>query len=461
MLLRPFGIFLALACQLGAAQTQPPTAAKPPAQLTAAQDHQRLLDLLHISALRPGVSSSPTAPNPANYDEAKANPYPSLPNPLALNDGSPVTTPQMWWTERRPQLIEFFDREIYGRVPSETPAVDWRVVSITRSRIGGIATLTKHLIGRVDNASYPLIQVNIEASLSTPADAPGPVPVMLELTFDNYPLPANRPPPPPPKPEPGPNWKQQVLAKGWGYALLYPTTVQADNGAGLTQGIIGLCNHGQPRGLDQWGAIRAWAWGASRLLDYLQTDTSVDARHVGIDGHSRFGKTALVAMAYDSRFAVAYVNSSGAGGAAPARRHYGEQIENVAAAGEYHWMAGNYLKYAGPLTPGDLPVDADELIALCAPRPVFLGGGTTAGGDGWADVRGSFLAEVAAGPVYRLLGARGLETTSFPPVGVALIRGDLGFRQHSGGHTPAPDWPTFITFASRFLVPAAATAQGD
>jgi hypothetical protein len=197
-------------------------------------------------------------------------------------------------------------------------------------------------------------------------------------------------------------------------------------------------------------------------MDYLATDPAVDARHVAVSGHSRFGKTALVAMAYDSRFAVAYINSSGAGGANLARRHYGEQLENIAGTGEYHWMAGNYLKFAEhspkEITPADLPVDSHELIALCAPRPVFIGGGTTEGGDGWADVRGTFLAEVAASPVYKLLGARGLAdehgpTATFPPVGTPLIAGDLGFRQHPGGHTPIPDYPTFLTFAARYLDP--------
>jgi hypothetical protein len=290
----------------------------------------------------------------------------------------------------------------------------------------------------------------MEVSLTMPANAHGPAPVVLEITFENYPRPAGRPQAPAP-PEALPTWKQQVLARGWGYALFYPTTLQADNGAGLTQGVIGLANHGQPRKLDDWGAIRAWAWGTSRILDYFATDKAVDAKHVAVSGHSRFGKTALVAMAYEPRFAVAYVNSSGAGGATLERRQYGERLENVAGTGEYHWMAGNYLKYAGTLTPADLPVDSHELIALCAPRPVFLGGGTNEGGDGWADVPGSFLAEVAAGPVYRLLGAKDLGTTQYPAVGIALIGGDLGFRQHSGGHTPIPDYPFFLDFAAKYL----------
>ena len=444
----------------------PALAQTAPVQLSAAEDRQRLLDLLHITSLRPGVSQNPKSPNPVNYDESKANPWPNLPNPLVLNNGKPVKTAKVWQTQRRPQLVELFDREVFGRVPANVPTVRWQVVSTTPGSDGGIATITKKLIGHVDNSGYPAITVNIEASLTLPADAPKPVPVILEITFENYPQPPNRPPPPPAPPEATPTWKQQVLARGWGYALFYPTTLQADNGAGLTQGIIGLANHGQPRKLDDWGALRAWAWGASRLFDYLETDHAVDARHVAIEGHSRFGKTALVAMAYDPRFAVAYINSSGAGGADLARRHYGEQLENIAATSEYHWMAGNYLRYAEQspkeITPADLPVDTHELIALCAPRPVFIGGGTTEGGDGWADVRGTFLAEVAAGPVYKLLGKHDLGTTEFPPVGTALISGNLGFRQHPGGHTPIPDFPTFLTFASRYLsLPATTHARSS
>jgi len=414
--------------------------------LTPAQDHQRLLDLLHISTLRPAPRPNGTGATAANYDESKANPWPVLPDALLLKNGQRVTTPKIWWNQRRPEIVEIFDHEIFGRIPAVVPKVHWQVVSTTSGTEGGIAIVTKHLVGKVDNSSYPAITVNIEASLTLPADAKKPVPVVLDFTFENYPQPGNRPAAPAPT-----EWKAMVLTKGWGYALFYPTTVQVDNGAGLTQGIIGLCNHGQPRKLADWGVLRAWAWGGSRLMDYLAADKNVDAHRVAVAGHSRFGKTALIAMAYDRRFAVAYINSSGAGGANLARRHYGEQVENIAGPGEYHWMAGNYLKYAGPLTPADMPVDMHELIALCAPRPVFIGGGTTEGGDGWADVRGTFLAEVAAGPVYTLLGKKDLGTTVFPAVGTALVSGDLGFRQHPDGHTPIPDFPAFLDFASRYL----------
>jgi hypothetical protein len=242
-----------------------------------------------------------------------------------------------------------------------------------------------------------------------------------------------------------------VAAKGWGYAILIPTSVQADNGAGLTQGIIGLVNKGQPRKLDDWGALRAWAWSASRALDYFETDKSVDAKQVGIEGLSRYGKAALVAMAYDPRFAIGFIGSSGEGGAKILRRTFGEQVENVAATSEYHWMAGNFLKYAGPLIPNDLPVDAHELIAMCAPRPVFVSSGSQQVEGGWIDGKGMFLGAVAAGPVYKLLGKKDLGTTEFPPMETALINGDLAFRQHSGGHTTGPNWPTFLTFAARYL----------
>jgi hypothetical protein len=290
-----------------------------------------------------------------------------------------------------------------------------------------------------------MITVDIQLTLTTPANATGPVPVMMEFGFV---FPSGVRPTRPPVPI-GATWQQQVLAKGWGYASVIPNTIQADNGAGLTSGIIGLCNRGQPRRLDDWGALRAWAWGASRALDYFETDESVDARQVGLEGHSRYGKATLVTMAYDQRFAIAYVSSSGEGGAKLHRRNFGELVENIAGTGEYHWMAGNFLKYAGPLNWNDMPVDAHELVALCAPRPVFISGG--AKGDGWVDAKGMFLAAVGAGPVYKLLGKKDLGTTEFPAVETPLIDGDVAFRQHSGGHTPGPNWPTFLTFASRYL----------
>jgi len=415
--------------------------APPPVQLTAQEDRQRLLDLLHITSLRNGANgSNPQAPNYANYDESKANPYPDLPDPLLLKNGKKVTTAKMWWEQRRPEIVEDFDREIYGRLPKVMPGVKWEVTSTTQETVGDVAVVTKQLVGHVDNSAYPQITVDIKATLTTPAKSAGPVPVMMELGGGGGRGPAPA----------GPGWHDQVLAKGWGYAVMSTNSVQADNGAGLTAGIIGLVNKGQPRKVDDWGALRAWGWGASRVLDYFETDKSVDAKHVGIEGHSRYGKTVALAMAYDSRFAIAFVSSSGEGGVKVHRRNWGELAENVAAPNEYHWMAGNFLKYAGPLNWNDMPVDSHELVALCAPRPVFISGGAT-DGDGWVDAKGMFLAAAGAGPVYKLLGKKDMGTTEFPPIETALIDGDVAFRQHSGGHTPAPNWPTFITFASRYM----------
>ena len=429
----------------------------PPVNFTAEQDHQNMMDQLHIISLRPGANGNdPKASNAANYDEAKANPYPELPDPLKLNNGKEMTTAKQWWNKRRPEIVEDFDREIYGRVPKNIPKVTWEVTSTTSEKNGDVAVIIKKLVGHVDNSSYPLDTVNIQLTLTTPASATGPVPVIMQFGFVFPPgfRPRLRPgatgtPPPMPPAPAGPTWQHQVLAKGWGCAIISPNSIQADNGAGLTKGIIGLMNKGQPRKPDDWGSLRAWAWGASRAMDYFETDKAVNAKEVGLEGHSRYGKATVVAMAYDQRFAIAYIISSGEGGAKLSRRNAGEIVENVAGTGEYHWMAGNFLKYAGPLHWNDMPVDAHELLALCAPRPIFVSGGQK--GDGWVDAKGMFMAAAAAGPVYKLLGKKDLGTTEFPPVETSLTDGDIAFRQHSSGHTDVPNWPYFITFASRYF----------
>ncbi len=442
-------------------QLTPEQQAQQQAQQAATRaDHQKMMEVLKITALRQGASgSNPQAPNAANYDEAKVLPYPPLPDPLTLKNGKKVTAAKMWWNQRRAEIAEDFDREIYGRMPKVTPKVNWEVAIVTNEERYGTPVITKQLIGHVDNSSYPQVTVDIRLTLTTPANATGPVPVIMEFGFGGGPRPgaaagaaATAPPagPPPGAGQGGTPWQQQVLAKGWGYASLVPGSIQADNGAGLTQGIIGLVNKGQPRKPDDWGSLRAWGWGASRALDYFETDKSVNAKMIAIEGHSRYGKATIVAMAYEPRLAIAFVSSSGAGGAKLHRRNnFGEMIENVAAPSEYHWMAGNYLKYAGPLTANDLPVDSHQLVALCAPRPVFISSGDK--GDSWVDAKGMFLAGAHAGPVYKLLGKKDMGTMEFPPVETTLIDGDVAFRQHSGGHTPAPNWPTFLTFASRYL----------
>ena len=405
---------------------QAPTPAQQERQRLAQQDRQRIMDLLGIESIPPGARSS----DPDTYDESKAEPFPALPHPLVMNDGRRVRSADMWWKERRPEIVEDFEREVYGRTPGNTPAVRWEVTNTVNDGV----TITRTLVGHVDNSSHKAVTVDIQLTLSTPAAATGPVPVIMQLNF----------------PSGGRGWQQQVLAKGWGWAQIVPTSIQGDSGADLTQGIIGLVNKGQPRRLDEWGALKAWAWGASRALDYFETDKAVDAKRVGLQGHSRYGTAAIVAMALDQRFAIGYISSSGAGGAKLHRRKFGEVIENVLAVNEYHWMAGNYFKYGGDWDA--LPVDSHQLIALVAPRPLFLSAGAT-DGDGWVDAKGSFLAASAAQPAYALLGKKGMPQTAnqFPPIDTALVDGDVGFRQHTGGHTDAPTWPTFLAFAEQFL----------
>ena len=327
------------------------------------------MEALKIETLRPGADGmNRNAPNAANYDESKANPYPNLPDPLTLKNGEKVTTAEQWWSKRRPEIVEDFDREVYGRVPKDVPKVTWEVTETTEEKVGDVAVVTKRLVGHVDNAKCPEIKVDIQLTLTTPADAKGPVPVMMEFGFGGFgPRPGGpagkaatpkgiapkaKAVPPAGSVTCGPSWQQQVLAKGWGYAIIVPNSIQADNGAGLTKGIIGLCNKGQPRKPDDWGALRAWAWGASRALDYFETDKAVDAKQVGIEGLSRYGKAALVAMAYDQRFAIGFIGSSGEGGAKLHRRNFGELVENLTGSGEYHWMAGQLPQVRRPAHAG-------------------------------------------------------------------------------------------------------------
>jgi hypothetical protein len=444
-----------------------------PVNWTAQQDHKNMMEQLGIIRLRPGPSGQPVATNSANYDPAKANPFPDLPDVLTLKSGKKVSIPELWWKERRPEIVEDFEREVIGRVPRNVPGVTWTVVSnITDGLVGDLPANAKRLVGHADNSSFPAITVDIRMTVVTPANAKGPVPVLMMFGGfggDGMPRPAGSPAPTNRIPEFGGPFKdppstEQLLAAGWGYATLNPGSIQADNGAGLTKGIIGLVNQGRPRKPDDWGSLRAWAWGAARGLDYLESDPSVDAKKVGIEGVSRFGKAALVTMAFEQRFAVVLVGSSGEGGAKLHRRNFGEAVENLTGSGEYHWMAGNFLKYGtaessfGSKNAGDLPVDAHMLIALCAPRPTFISYGVPERGDAnWLDQQGSYMAAVAAGPVFRLLGAHDLgagedyRTAKMPPINTGLLDGELAWRQHDGGHEDRSNMKYFITWADKLI----------
>jgi len=444
------------------------TRAQQPRTWTTAQDHQNMMAQLGIRALRAGPSGSEQDLNHANYDETKANPFPKYPEVLTLNGGRKVTTRRLW-AVRRAEIVEAFEREVYGRVPRNVPAVTWTVAESDTGSVGGRRVVGRQLVGRVDNASYPAISVEIAATLVLPADAKGPVPVMIMFRPGSLgqalgrptPPAAGRPAPfPPPAPGSDAPATEQLIIDGWGFVVLSPTSIQADNGAGLTRGVIGLVNTGEPRKPDDWGALRAWAWGASRVLDYLEKTPGVNAKQVGIEGVSRYGKAALVTMAFDQRFAAVLIGSSGAGGAKPHRRNFGEAVENLTGSGEYHWMAGNFLKYGaadatfGSRNAGDIPVDAHQLLALCAPRLTFVSYGVPERGDAkWLDQQGSFMATIAAQPVFRLLGANDLgrsddyTTEKMPPVNVGLLDGQLAWRQHDGGHTDGPNWKYFLSWA--------------
>lgn len=464
---------------------------------TTQQDHADMMRQLGIAQLRPGPSGDPTAPDAANYDPAKANPYPVWPELLMMADGRPVTTAEMWRKLRRPELIHLFEREVYGRIPTAVPEVTWRIETVDREYFGGRPVVAQQLVGHVDNRAAPGIAVEIRATLVLPANARGPVPLLMMFGPARYPSPSQpntleaarlnaalkenliaRDPSlaaifaahpgfefvkpggfiaPPPEDD----RVTKLIADGWGVALLDTSTIQADNGAGLREGIIGLVNKGAPRTPEQWGALRAWGWGASRLLDYLSTRSEIDASHVGIEGVSRWGKAALVAAAFDERFAMVLIGSSGEGGVKPHRRNFGEQVENLTGTGGYHWMAGNFLKYGtergrlGRRTAGDLPVESHQLLALVAPRLAFVSYGVPEQGDAhWLDQLGSYMATVAAGRAWTLLGGRDLaqgndyRAATLPPQGTGLLEGELAWRQHEGGHTDAPNISYFITWAN-------------
>ncbi len=412
-------------------------------------DHKDMLNLLKITNLRPGASGNPQAPNAANRDEDKVNKY-TLPDPLVLKNGKKVKKANDWWTKRRPEIVEDFDNEIYGRLPKNIPNVRWQVVSVKDTVIGNLPIKEKILRGVVDNAAYPSLKVEIELLLATPLNAKNAVPVVMEFGFIRSPFGNNATAPLGLGASGEPTWKEQLISRGWGYAIIVPSSIQADIGAGLTEGIIGLVNKGAFRKADDWGALKAWAWGASRALDYFETDKDVDAKRVAIEGLSRYGKAAVVAMAFEPRFSLGFIGSSGAGGTKILRRVFGEQVENLASSAEYHWFCGNFIKYASTLTPDNLPVDAHELVALCAPRPVFISSGSPQVEGQWVDAKGMFLGGAHAGSVYRLLGKKDLGTMEFPKLGTPLVDGEIAFRQHAGGHSTGPNWSTWIAWACRY-----------
>ena len=358
----------------------------------------------------------------SNYDETKVGSY-QLPDPLKFADGRAVKTAREWTEQRRAEIIRAYERDIYGRIPAVTPRVTWVVTEDHGPK--------KLVVGTVGTAERAL---RMNLTLNLPPNAHGPVPVILMIQFGGGGMPVADPPEP-----------TEIFSRGWGYAKIGYNDIQPDRANAFDRGIIGLTSD-TPPGPDGWGTISAWSWGVSRVIDYLALDKSVDARRIALFGHSRLGKTALWSSALDPRIAAVFSSCSGEMGAALARRDYGETVDDMAQ--NFPWQfAGNFQQWPGRWR--DMPVDAHMLIALSAPRPVFITGGTA---DQWADPAGEFQAGVAAGPVYRLLGRKDLGVTELPALDTPIVAGDIGWHYHTGPHAAtAADWRAFAQFLEKYF----------
>ena len=346
----------------------------------------------------------------------------------------------MWRRARRPEIMRLYETEIFGRVPASAPKVTWRVTGTEPAAREGTVSI-KRVTGTLgEGAAAPRIPL----TLYTPATAKGRVPVILLMNFGGGAGPA----PAAGVPSGEPPVAADILARGWGYATIAYQDIQPDRRSSLDEGVIALARAaGQPPGPGDWGAIGAWAWGISRTIDYLETDALVNAQRIAVFGHSRLGKTALWAAANDMRIAAVFSSCAGEMGSALSRRDWGETVDDMTQNFPW-WFSGTFQKWAGRWN--EMPVDAHMLIALSAPRPVFLTGGTK---DQWADPVGAYLAAVAAGPVYRLLGGKDLGVAPpQPPLDTPLTGGDIGWHYHTGAHAATPeDWKAFLVFLGKYF----------
>jgi hypothetical protein len=434
-----------LASSCGWAGAQPPAAPGDDTNLPAPGTRGNADNVPYIGKSDPSgnpVRLARATGHVSNYSEDKVAAF-TLPDPLTTNSGQRVTTAQEWREKRRPEILKFYETEIYGRVPANAPRVTWEVTETGNNAREG-AALMKRIVGRMsDKPDGPKMNL----TLYLPAKATGPVPVLLNLTFS---FPSIQ------------NSKSKIqnsralrfdstgalLARGWGYASLGYTDIQPDLASQWTQGVIGLTlQEGQRQPApDEWGTISAWAWGLSRAIDYLETDSGVNSKQIAISGASRLGKTVLWASAQDERVAAVFSIVPGEMGASLIRRDWGETLDDMAQNFGYQF-AGNLQKWVGRWN--DLPVDQHMLIALSAPRPIYVNGGLS---DQWSDPKGEFLSLVGAGPVYRLLGANDLGVTDLPPLDQPITTGHLAFHYHSRGHTAVPaDWQAFLSFADRHV----------
>jgi hypothetical protein len=396
-----------------------------------------------------------------NRDESKVGDY-TLPDPLVMEDGEPVRDPETWFERRRPEVLKLYQDHIHGRSPSRPAEMWFDVWDVDKQALGGKAVrkqVTVYFTARKDGPRMNIL-------MYTPANATGPVPLFLCLHFSgNHKVTAD--------PDvkitevwdrnnnsvsipvgdargTSKSWKiEETLARGYGIATINYCDIEPDlkDGSGGAHGVRSLFfDEGQSEPApDEWGAIGAWAWGLSRALDYIETDKDVDARRVIALGQSRLGKTVLWAGAQDTRFAMVIASCSGEMGAALARRDFGETVDSMIRSFPYQFCR-NFQKFSGRVK--EMPVDSHLLLSLIAPRPLYLSTGSE---DLWSDPRGEFLAALAAGPVYELLGRRGLDTAEMPPLDTAVMQ-DIGFSCHTGKHDIiAADWDRFLDFADKHL----------
>lgn len=372
-------------------------------------------------------------------------------DPLRCDDGRYVGSRKEWEKRRAPEIWQHVQYDMWGVVPpaAKNLGVEWQT-SVSEPAVFQLADgrevtyVKKTLTGKVDISSYPDVrhQPVIQAALFQPL-TDWATPAVIQLGRDTERMPDAL-------------CLQECFSRGWGYLVFDNTKLQPDQGQYLSDYLIGLLNKGNWRKPEDWGAMAAWSWGISRLMDKLSEDRSVDVRKMGVTGHSRYGKTALLAMVYEPRLSTAYVSCSGVLGAAPIRTNWGENLEVIASEGSYHWAAGNIFKWVGPLQEGGymprrrelLRVDAHLLMALAAPRPIFVNAGTT---DAWANPIGMYCTCRDASPVWQLYGRPGLVMQDrLPMPDKAYIDGDIGFRLHTGGHSDRPDWPAFAQFAEKY-----------